>query len=289
MNFIKTIRTRSVLTGLPPLENSNDKTQTTKRAYWDVLQGFMLWQLLVRLSLNDMRRRYKRTVLGPSWMTVNLLIFASVTSVVWASLWGQNVKEFLPFLLSGLVPWTMISGVLGESTGAFLGGEGLIKNQQFPYVLLTNGVVARNALIFFHNVVGYLLVALLCNVDLNMTTLLILPNLIFVLANCGWMSLLLAIFCLRYRDMQQIVTSLIQITVFVTPIFWKADQIQGSRTIFLVHGNLFYHLIELLRRPLLGEFAGLESYLVCLFAAIVGWWFTFKLFRSKRHRLAYWF
>lgn len=288
MEFIKKGRTLSVLSGLPPLVDVSDSTQTVRRARWDIVQGLLLWELWTRLSFNEMRRRYKRTVLGPAWMTVSLLIFASAMSVVWAGLWNQKVSEFLPFLLSGLIPWTMIAGVIGESTGVFLGGEGLIKNQQFPYTLLTNGVVARNVLIFFHNIIGYLIVALLCDVKISPALLLILPGLILVIANCAWMSLLVATFCLRFRDFQQIVASLIQIIVFVTPIFWNANQIQGKRAI-IVHANLFYHMVEILRRPMLGEFAGLVSYLVCVIAAILGWWLAFRLFSSKRHRLPYWF
>lgn len=288
MEFIKRGRTLSVLTGLPPLEDANDKAQTLRRARWDIVQGMLLWELWTRLSLNEMRRRYKRTVLGPAWMTVSLLIFASTMSVVWAGLWNQKVSEFLPFLLAGLVPWTMISGVIGESTGAFLGGEGLIKNQQFPYSVLTYGLVARNLLIFFHNIVGYLIVAVICGVSLVPSMLLIIPGLVLVLLNCAWICLLVAIFCLRFRDFQQIVASLIQIAVFVTPIFWNANQIQGKRAI-IVHGNILYHMVELLRRPMLGQIPDGVSYLACAASAIIGWWFTFRLFQNKRHRLPYWF
>jgi len=288
MQLFKRGRALSVLSGLPPLEDAADKNQTVRRASWDIVQGLLLWELWTRLSLNEMRRRYKRTVLGPAWMTVSLLIFASAMSVVWAGLWNQKVSEFLPFLLSGLVPWTMISGVIGESTGVFLGGEGLIKNQQFPYSVLTYGVTARNVLIFFHNIVGYLIIALICGVTLSPATLLLVPGLILVIANCSWISLLVATFCLRFRDFQQIVASLLQIAVFVTPIFWNASQIQGKRAI-IVHANVLHHMVELLRRPLLGEMPDLISYLVCTASAILGWWFTFRLYCSKRHRLPYWY
>jgi ABC-type polysaccharide/polyol phosphate export permease len=288
MQFLKKGRIISVLTGLPPLVDASDRCQRIQRARWDIVQGLFLWELWTRLSLNEMRRRYKRTVLGPAWMTVSLLIFATAMSVVWAGLWNQKVSEFLPFLLSGLIPWTMIAGVIGESTGVFLGGEGLIKNQQFPYSILTYGVVARNLLIYFHNFLGYLLVALVCGVTLSPSLLLLVPGLILVIINCAWMSLLVATFCLRFRDFQQIVASLIQIIVFVTPIFWNVNQLQGDRAV-IAHANLFYHMVEILRRPMLGEYPGAVSFLVCAVTAILGWWFAFRLFSSKRHRLPYWF
>jgi ABC-type polysaccharide/polyol phosphate export permease len=221
-------------------------------------------------------------------MTVSLLIFASAMSVVWAGLWNQKVTEFLPFLLSGLIPWTMIAAVIGESTGVFLGGEGLIKNQQFPYSVLIYGVVARNVLIFAHNLIGYFLVAVLCGVSLNSALLLLIPGLLLVVVNFVWVCLLVAIFCLRFRDFQQIVASLLQVAVFVTPIFWNANQIQGTRAI-IVDANILHHMVELLRRPLLGEVPSLVSYGVCTVTAFLGWWIAYRLFASKRHRLPYWF
>jgi ABC-type polysaccharide/polyol phosphate export permease len=221
-------------------------------------------------------------------MTVSLLIFASAMSVIWAGLWHQQVSEFMPFLLSGLIPWTMISGVIGEATASFLASEGLIKSQQFPYSILAYGVVARNVLIFFHNLVGYVIVAVACGVALSPAMLLLVPGLILVIANCAWMALLVAIFCLRFRDFQQIVASLLQIAVFITPIFWNASQVQGKRAI-IVHANLLYHMVELLREPLLGLYPAQLSFLVCGGSAVVGWWLAFRLYASKRHRLPYWF
>jgi len=279
---------RSLLSNLPPLSCSDDLVQRKKRAKWDLIEGILFWELWVRLSMNEMRRRYKRTLLGPAWITLSLLIFALTMSLVWAGLWNQKVVDFLPFLLSGLVPWTMISSVIGESTAVFLAGESLIKNQQFPYSLLSYGVISRNFIIFGHNLIGYFLIAMLCGIKISPAILLIIPGLILVLANLFWMSLAVAIFCLRFRDFQQIIASLIQIAVFVTPIFWNADQIQGKRLI-IVHANLLHHMVEILRRPLLGEIPSIISYLFCLISAIIGIFFSYRLFISKRHRLAYWF
>lgn len=288
MQLLKQGRSLSVLSGLPPLEDAGNHQQTARRARWDLVQGLLLWELWTRLSLNEMRRRYKRTVLGPAWMTVSLLVFASAMSVIWAGLWNQQVTEFLPFLLSGLVPWTMIAAVIGESTAVFLGGEGLIKNQQFPYSVLTYGVVARNVLIFAHNIVGYLLVAALCGVVISPTILLVIPGLVLVALNCAWICLMVAIFCLRFRDFQQIVASLLQIAVFITPIFWNASQVQGKRAI-IVHANILHHMVELLRRPLLNQIPDMVSYAFCISTAIFGWWFAYRFYCSKRHRLPYWF
>jgi ABC-type polysaccharide/polyol phosphate export permease len=257
-------------------------------ALWDIVEGVRLWQMWLRQSWNEVRRRYKRTLLGPMWVTVSLLIFAVALSFIWAGLWKMQVTEFLPFLLSGLIPWYVISSCIGEACIAFLVGEGLMKSRQFPYTALIYGVLARNVIIFGHNLIGYIPIALLCGVALSWKSLLLVPGLVLIVLNCAWMAILVAVFCLRFRDFNQLVTSLLQIAMFVTPVFWNASQLEGKRAV-LVHINLLHHMVEVVRQPMLGKTAAVTSYAVCVGALILGWAVAYMLFARKRHRLAYWF
>jgi lipopolysaccharide transport system permease protein len=259
-----------------------------RRAIWDIVHGLKRHELWSRQSANEVRRRYRRTLLGPAWVTLSLVIFALVLSYVWAGLFQQEMRTFLPFLLSGLVPWTLISTTISEGTTAFVAGEPLIKSRQFPYTMLVNVVVARNAILFAHNLAGFVIVAAVCGVSLTWANLMLLPGLVLVLLNCAWMCLLVAIFCLRYRDFQQLVMSVLMIAVFVTPIFFSASQIQGRRALIVVL-NPLHHMVELVRQPLLGNVPSLTSYLFCAGAAVLGWLVAFWVFSQKRGRLAYWF
>ncbi len=257
-------------------------------AVWDLVEGLRLWRMWLRQSWNEVRRRYKRTMLGPMWVTVSLIVFAVVLSFVWAALWNMKVTEFLPFLLSGLLPWTLISGAIGESCVAFIANEALMRSRQFPYSTLVYVVLTRNAVIFGHNLIGYVAAAALCGVAVGWSTLLFVPGAVLVLLNIGWMSVMVAIFCLRFRDFQQLVVSLLQIAMFVTPIFWSAGQLQGKRAM-IVDWNLLHHMVEVVRQPMLGKIAAPASYLICMIAAVAGWLIAYWLFARKRHRLAYWF
>jgi len=149
-------------------------------------------------------------------------------------------------------------------------------------------VLARNSIIFAHNIVGYVIIAAICGVALGWQTLLLIPGLALVLVNCAWMCLLVAILCLRYRDFQQLIASLLQIAVFVTPVFWEPAMLQGKRAV-IVDVNLLHHMVELIRQPLLGKVPSALSWGFCIAFALAGWILTFWLFSRKRHRLAYWF
>lgn len=247
-----------------------------------------MWKLWWRLSRNEVRRRYRRTLLGPSWVTLSLIIFAIVLSFVWAGLWNQNVRDYLPFLLSGLLPWGMISASLSDATGSFLSGEGLMKSRQFPYTMLLLLVLSRNVLLFGHNLVGYILIALATGVTFGWATLLIIPGFVIVLLNLGWLCLIIAIFCLRFRDFQQLITTFLQVAMFITPVFWSASQLQGKRSI-IADGNLLFHMIEIIREPLLNKSPTFLNFTACVGSAVLGWGLAFWMFSRKRHRLAYWF
>ena len=279
---------RASQTEPPPLIDPSFKSDLSRRATWDFIEGLRLWELWMRLSWNEVRRRYKRTMLGPMWVTVSLLIFATVLSFVWAALWKQPVVEFLPFLLSGLLPWTMISAAIGESSAVFLAGEALMKSRQFPYSILVYGSITRNVIIFGHNLLGYVLIGIVCGVKISWASLLLFPGFVLMTLNVGWICVLVAVFCLRFRDFQQIVVSVLQIAMFVTPVFWSAGQLQGKRAI-IVDANILYHMIEVVREPLRGAAPQLLSYFVCTISAVVGWAIAYWLFARKRHRLAYWF
>jgi lipopolysaccharide transport system permease protein len=154
--------------------------------------------------------------------------------------------------------------------------------------MLIHVVLGRNIIVFAHNMITYFIAAIICGVSVSFQTLLVLPGFLLLLLNLSWMCLVIAIMCLRYRDFQQLVTIILQVVMFITPVFWPLSQLSGRAEI-IVDVNILYHMIDLIRSPLLGKAPQLESYIVCIAAGFIGWLSAYWLLRSKRHRLVYWF
>jgi ABC-type polysaccharide/polyol phosphate export permease len=93
---------------------------------------------------------------------------------------------------------------------------------------------------------------------------------------------------MRFRDMQQLIASLVQISMFVTPIFWPPESLHGMGRRFFVDFNPLYHMIDIVRAPLIGNVPASESYIATLVVAVVGWAITYLAFSRFRRRLAYW-
>ena len=91
-----------------------------------------------------------------------------------------------------------------------------------------------------------------------------------VALNGVWIALLCGMFCLRFRDVTQLVTSLIQISMLITPIFWPPDSLSGNRRLIFVETNPLYHMVDIVRAPLLGKLPGITSYVVVVVITSAG-------------------
>jgi ABC-type polysaccharide/polyol phosphate export permease len=256
-------------------------------ALTDFLDGMRNWRMWGRLGWQETKRRYRRTMIGPFWTTLSLGIFIFTLGLVWAQLWKQDSKIYLPFLCSGMLVWVMLSTIMTEGCAVFTAAEGLIKQLRFPYTLLACSVVWRNFIVFLHNLLIFILVAIYAQVPLTRHSFLVVPGLLLVFLNGIWVVTLLGLLCSRFRDMQQIVTSILQVAMFVTPILWTAQQL-GPRFTKFVDYNLLFHYVEIVRAPLLGQAPSDWSWFVTVVGTVLGWGFTLYLFSCFRRRMPYW-
>jgi ABC-type polysaccharide/polyol phosphate export permease len=262
----------------------------TRTALQDLRDGFLNWEVWGRLAVLEIKRRYRRTVIGPFWSAISLGIFVAAMGTVGGGLWNRDMGDYLPFLASGMLVWLMISSIVIESTKLFTAAEHLIRQTRFDYSILAYALVWRNFIVFLHNASIYVVIVLLFapRMLLAPTVLLIIPGLFFVMATGVWVALLVGAVCVRYRDVQQFLTSVIQICMFVTPVFWPEDLLQGARRFLFVELNPLYHFINVVRAPLLGKVPALSSYIVVILITAVGWALTYAFFSRFRKRIAFW-
>ncbi|WP_162826671.1 ABC transporter permease [Pseudolabrys taiwanensis] len=256
----------------------------------DLWHGIWKWDLWGRLGWLEIRRRYKRTLIGPFWTSVSLFVFVVVLGTVGSGLLSKNTHEYLPFLASGMIVWVMMSSILTESGSVFIAGAPLLRQKQFEYSLLVYALVWRNAIVFAHNMSIYAIIFLIFAPEKITFNIIIfaIPGMAFVLLNAIWITLLIGLITARFRDIQQIIQTIVQISMFVTPIFWHADNLSGFRRIIFVGFNPLYHLISIVRDPLLGETPRLNSWIAVAIITAAGWTVTYILYSKFRKRIPYW-
>jgi ABC-type polysaccharide/polyol phosphate export permease len=98
-------------------------------------------------------------------------------------------------------------------------------------------------------------------------------------------ALLLGLIGARFRDMPLVVATAMQVLMFMTPVFWRPEQLTSRE--YVLHGNPFYYLIDSIRGPLLGH-VQIESYVVLGVMAPLGWLVTLAVFNRVYCRVSYW-
>lgn len=240
------------------------------------------------LALQDLRGRYRRSTLGPFWLTVSMGVMISTIGLVFGQIFNTQMDSFLPFLATGIILWAFITGTISEGCTAFISAEGIIKQLRLPLFVHVFRVLLRNLLILAHNILILPLVMLVMGKGIHLEAMLAIPGLFLVSLCLSWMALLLAMLCARYRDLPQIVASVLQVAFYLTPIIWLPALLPDRMSATFLQLNPFYHLLELVRAPLLGVVPGFTSWLVVLVMSVIGWGFTLLIFSRLRHRVAYW-
>lgn len=253
----------------------------------DVRQGLLAFGMWGRLGWRETKRRYRRTTIGPFWSTLSLAIFVFVLGVVWSQLWKQDPRVYIPFLTSGMIVWLAFSSIANEGSATFTTNGALITQLPISFTLLACANVWRNLIAFAHNLIILAAVYVYSGVPLSWNMLLIVPALLLFALNGVWITMLLAIATARFRDIQQLTASILQVAMFVTPIFWSPSQLPANYHGFVDY-NLLYQYIQLLRAPLMGQAPSAWTWGSVLFATVLGWSLVFLVYARFRRRIAYW-
>jgi ABC-type polysaccharide/polyol phosphate export permease len=252
----------------------------------EILNGFRAWRVWTILGWDDIRQRYRRSILGPFWITLSMGVFILLLGVIYGRLFHMDLPTYLPYLSLGFIVWGFMSAVANDSCVAFHESGRIIKQIKLPFAIYIFRAVYRNFIVFLHTIIIFIPIAIYFRVAPNWNTLLALPGLFLVVVNAAWVATVLATFSTRYRDIQPIVSTMVQLVMFATPIMWTVGSL-GNATI-VAEINPIYHLIEIVRSPMLGSAPELRSWLVAGGLALVGSLLATALLVSKSRRIVFW-
>lgn len=264
-------------------------TDPKKLAWLDLKEGVLAWRIWIMLALQDIKFRYKRSTLGPLWLTLSMAITVYSMGFIYSQLFKTDIHEYYPFLVSGMIAWTFISTLIIDCSEGFINDYGLIKQIKLPYSLYIHRIFARNILIFLHNIIIMVPIYIIFynNVPLNVHTLFLLPALAILYINAFFYGLLISIMCTRYRDIPPIIKSIMQVIFFITPVMWRPEELIGKKHI-IVDLNPIYTFLELIREPLLGNLPSSKNLITALVITLFGFVASFQLFSRYRKRIIYW-
>lgn len=252
----------------------------------DFAEGLRRWELWGTLGWHDVRQRYRRSILGPFWITLSMAIMVAGLSLLWSTIFRLSIPDYLPFFTVGFVVWTYLSSVITEGCTVFYSAEGIIKQIPVPLSIHVYRTVWRNLIIAAHNLLIYFAVIIALRVNPGFAVLYAIPAFVLLAAFSVGSVLLVGVLSARYRDIPPIVASTLQMIFFFSPILWMPEALPDRK--YLVTYNPFTYLLDVMRKPLLGAVPDLSTWaVVCAITAIVCAT-AFVLFARYRTRIAYW-
>jgi lipopolysaccharide transport system permease protein len=235
----------------------------------------------------SLKTRYSRTALGPFWETITISIFIGFAGFLWSKIFRIDIQNFIPHLFCGMVIWKFYATVIGSSALTYIENGALIKSIKHEYITHNLKCVFRDFLIFLHNLPICLLVVFYFN-GFNLNILYLFFVFPIVIISAFFISYILSLVCLRYRDLHYLIQSLMQLIFFFTPIMWKPDQIESKVTLFVVKPNIIYHYVEIIRSPILGSPPPLLSLGITILFMFFLLFVVNFLYQKYNNRIPYW-
>lgn len=267
------------------------QSKTFTRARADLVDGFGRRELWLHLGWQDIKQRYRRSVLGPFWITIGTATTAVAMGGLYSKLFHLDLAVHLPYVTLGLIVWNLLNAAILEGADVFVANEGLIKQLPTPLSVHVYRLVWRQMILFAHNIVIYIPIAMIFPKPWSWADLSVIPALLVIALNCVWVSLCFGILATRYRDISPLLFSVVQLLFLMTPIIWNYDTLRAqgaSRWVTVIEFNPLMHYLEIVRAPLLGADQPLRHWAVVLVLTVVGWAVAALVLRQYRARVAYW-
>lgn len=251
----------------------------------DLRNSFGRLGLAWSLAWHDVSSRYRGSILGPFWITLSMGLMILGIGFLYANLFSIDLRIFLPYVALGIVFFAVITGTINEGCETFVQAAGMLSQTSLPMFTFVWRTVFRNLINLAHHMVIVVAVVVFYGYWRTANAPLALLGVLLMLLNASWVSMLVGIASARFRDIPQIVVSITQFAMFMTPVFWLPSKFGDHREV--LDFNPFYHLLQAVRAPLLGTPVEPHTYVVLVSMAVGGWLTTFLIFARTRRRIVH--
>ncbi len=257
-------------------------------ALTSLLQPLKKPEFWLFMGRNDIHYKYKRTLLGPFWVTLTNGAYIAMLALVFGALFKVSDPIYVSWVAIGVIFWNFIGATIRESSAVFYEKKGfLLQTGEFNAAQLLYWVLWRNIITLAHQL-PIILITLIGfhNLPYSMSALMVVPGFVLICATMLPYAMILALLTARLRDLEPLINTALMALFFVTPIMWQVEQL-GERA-WLAQLNPATHLIALVRDPLLGLPIDVSTYQISLLLAALGWTLAAIFYGKFGRRLVFW-
>lgn len=253
------------------------------------LDSFNFYDLIKILITLDVKRRYRRSYLGPFWTSISLSVNIIIVTSIFTTIGEGSIRENLPYTAIGILIWHFISTNALEACDTFIQAATIIRQASAPVFVYIFRALGRNLVLFLHNLVILLLVYMVSPWDIGGDAILSVLGFVFLLINLFSLAVILSIFTARYRDIGQLVTNILPILFYITPIIWKRgfSSVVTQIDSYIIL-NPVYSSIAVIRDPLLGHSVDISCWYIVVSMAVILFMLSMYCYGKFSKRVAFW-
>jgi ABC-type polysaccharide/polyol phosphate export permease len=257
-----------------------------RRAISDLIRVYTQRRIWHQLAWVDIRSKYRLSTLGTFWITAAMAVLAVSIGVLYGQFFGQDMHSYLPYFATGYIIWGFISGTFNEASTSLVSYSNLIKGSQLPIVFHVLRVTQKQLIILAHNAIVILGIWLFFRWPLKFSMLLSFAGMALTFVFVAAISIVIAMMCVRFRDIPPLVQSAIQFLFFATPIMWYPESMRFGE--FVLWANPLTVFLTISRDPFLDRpvewhiwavAVAMTAFVVAAAAAV---------YVRYRSRIAYW-
>lgn len=256
-----------------------------REGWSDIRRALAMHRVWRVLAAEDIGDQHRRTTLGPFWLLLNFLITLAIFIFLFQR--GGGAEHYASYAATGLIVWALLGEILTSASTLFVREEGMIKGTRLPLSLFAFRLVMQTTIRMGYVAAGSLIVLLLDGVYPTPAWLWIIPGVLVMIAAALPLVLLFAFLGAYFPDSQYIVTNLVRVGMFATPIFWVVDNVRGGIRLILYHANPYAYFLELLRHPILDGVAPLWPLAITAGIVCLLWAVAVPLLGALRRRVVF--
>lgn len=250
----------------------------------DIVAGLRMRRVWLALAAEDIGDQHRRTALGPVWLLVNYLLFATTFIVIFGG-W-TSVDNFPAYLATGLLVWLYLSEAVTQSITVFSREESFIKGTVLPMSVYVLRLTAQSMLRGAYALVGCVAILVISGTPVTIGALWSFLGVGLVVLCTPAIAMTFGVIGAFFPDLQFIVSNIMRLGMFLTPIFWSVDQAGGARAL-LYTWNPATYFIEIVRTPILEGELPVVALCICLAICAAIWSIGLYLFGRYRRQLVF--
>lgn len=255
--------------------------------YLDLKNSISFWRIWLVATVYRIVLTYRRTYLGTTWLLIGITLVVLVKSLLFAGILDAPSERIIPNLAIGMAMWRLVAGIINSSANAITANKASFEQGYFPLFVPVMERIVHNGFAFLHSIVPMIVISLYFVFPNFPDLLLIVPAIVLIIVAALPIGFVLSVVCTRYRDVGNLVSAIMGVAFFLTPVIWIPEMAQGAHEWFLWL-NPLYHFIEIIRDPLIGQPVEMLNWLVAFGISVVSWLIAYGVFRLYGRRILIW-